>query len=149
MGINVWLDDVRRPPFGYDIWVKTVAEVIEKLELAKTSLPAGGGVILPKSKFHTVHISLDHDLTEQHYEDAVWKGAGKALPIDRSRYAEPTGLAVIEWMAKENVWVPSIWVHTLNERGSADMLDLLMKKAPRGVWYKKVTPTTAYVLERT
>jgi len=47
--MRLWLDDLRKPPFGY-VWVKTYDEAIRAL---------------PEDECVTV--SLDHDLAEEHY----------------------------------------------------------------------------------
>jgi len=111
MGNRLWLDDRRRPPWGYDLWAKTADQAIEML-LA-----------------HDVeHASLDHDLAEEHYED------GESLePIDRTRYAHKTGYAVIEWMHTADHWVADIIVHTLNGRAADEMMEKVRRCAPAWV----------------
>ena len=47
--MKLWLDDYRRPPFGFD-WVKTADDAIKALSTGKYTT-----------------VSLDHDLCEAHY----------------------------------------------------------------------------------
>lgn len=122
MGKRLWLDDTRKPPFGYDHWAKTALQAIAYLEAHEVE-----------------HCSLDHDLAEEHYPDGLVQDP-KAPPIDRSKYKELTGYAVIEWMETHNRWVPDITIHTLSMRGSREMLAKLRKAAPDHVEFRRVKP---------
>ena len=119
MAHRLWLDDRRRPPWGYDLWAKTADQAIELL-LA-----------------HDVeHASLDHDLAEEHYEDADDPRPGYGEPprsIDRTRYVHKTGYAVIEWMHTANHWVADLVVHTLNGRAADEMMEKVRRCAPAWV----------------
>lgn len=115
--MKLWLDDTRKPPWGYDLWAKTADECIEMLQ-----------------RHEVKHVSLDHDLAEEHY--AVQDGGG---PWDRSALKEKTGYAVIEWMATTGKWVAEIHVHSLST-GAQDMIDKLREAAPAGVTYARVKP---------
>ena len=122
MGKRLWLDDCRKPPFGYDLWAKTYEQAIEMLQTHEIS-----------------HASLDHDLFEEHYEPEP-TGYMPAPPLNRSKYKEKTGYAVLEWMAAQNHWVHDISVHTLNRRGGEDMLLFIERNAPNEVEARRVKP---------
>jgi hypothetical protein len=126
MGKRLWLDDSRKPPFGYDLWAKTARQAIEYLEI------------------HDIeHCSLDHDLAEEHYADSFESAAGynePPRPILREKYKELTGYAVLEWMQRESKWVPDISIHTLHGTAADDMLRLLRKEAPEHVEFRRVKP---------
>jgi hypothetical protein len=125
--MKLWLDDMRKPPFGYDLVAKTADECIQMI------------------KDHRVeHVSLDHDLCPAHYSLAESSyGYGEPPRIlDRSGFQEKTGYAVLEWMREANVWVPEIHIHTLNTQGGEDMLALLKAHAPPEVVFKRVKPHT-------
>jgi hypothetical protein len=126
---RLWLDDMRKPPFGYDLWAKTAKEAIKMLEWYGVK-PEG-----------IEHCSLDHDLAEEHYE-AEPTGYTLPPPLDRSKYKELTGYAVVEWMRDNKSWVREIHVHTLSMRGGADMMNELRKHAPEGIVIKRVKPYT-------
>jgi len=85
MSRRVWLDDIRKKPFGFDVWVNTADEAIAALAVGDVEL-----------------ISLDHDLAAEHYPDAGG-GYGEGS-LDRSRFREKTGYDVVLWMAEHNVW---------------------------------------------
>ena len=82
MAHRLWLDDRRRPPWGYDLWAKTADQAIELL-LA-----------------HDIeHASLDHDLAEEHYEGADDPRLRRAAEVHRPHEVrQQDGYAVIEWM---------------------------------------------------
>lgn len=116
----LWLDDLRPPPDGYRYWAKTVADAILYLET---------GAI--------VHCSLDHDLAEEHL---AFAGYGEGA-LDRSRYVEKTGYAVLEWMHEHNKWCPDITIHTMNPVGRRDMVNLIQGRAPAHiVWRVRMAP---------
>lgn len=131
MGKRLWLDDIRKPPFGYDLWAKTADECIAMLQV-----------------YDVEHVSLDHDLAAEHYRDveagsAAGHEATTTCPLDRESYREKTGYAVLDWMHEHNAWTPDISVHTLNPRGAEDMLSKLRNSAPANVVYRRVWPKTA------
>src|SRR5271155_3815583 len=99
--MRLWLDDRRKPPWGYDLHAKTYEECVEMLERYGDQI---------------VHVSLDHDLYDEHYEPEP-TGYMPAPPLNRSKYKEKTGYAVVEWMVETGRWVLDISVHTLNKRG--------------------------------
>ena len=110
----VFLDDLRKP-WGPE-WhlVKTADECIEVLKQ--------GGV---------EHLSLDHDLAEEHYTDQ-----------DGVEHSEKTGYHVVLWMAENNVW-PSktLIIHTMNSIGRTRMLQTAQRYAPAGLQIAVKIPT--------
>ena len=114
MSARVWLDDRRRMPIGYTHWVKTADEAIALLEA-----------------YDVEHISLDHDLGDEHYHVG---------PIDRTSYKEKTGYAVLEWMHEHDRWTADISVHSLNPKGAGDVMTKLRNRAPSHVVFRRVKP---------
>jgi hypothetical protein len=119
MGFRLWLDDKRPPPWGYDLWAKTADEAICMLQ-----------------EHEVEHCSLDHDLHDSHYADAV--GSSPPTEIDRSGYTEKTGYEVLSWMHENDRWCPDISVHTMNPRGGDDMMNKLQNRAPKWVVFRRV-----------
>lgn len=124
--MKLWLDDVRKPPWGYDLHAKTAAECIE---------------MLVKYGDEIEHVSLDHDLADEHYKSAVHTPIdAPADPLDRSAYKEQTGYAVLEWMHANDKWCIDISVHSLNAKGAEDMMTKLRNRAPEHVQFRRVWP---------
>jgi len=124
----LWLDDMRLPPWGYDLWAKTADEAISLLEFH------GGKV---------THCSLDHDLADEHYAAHHDNSGGymdPVIPIDRSEYKEKTGYEVLEWMHEHDAWVSDVSVHTMNPKGRLDMLRKLEHRAPAHVSFRSCNP---------
>lgn len=115
--MNLWLDDVRLPPIGWD-WVKTVDE-------AKTALLSG----------KVEKASLDHDLGAC---ENCWKEYRKqretglthewdALMPNCEHFG--TGYTLICWMEENDIWPPEgVRVHSANPAGAARMRQVVMKK---------------------
>lgn len=105
--MKLFLDDMRRPPFGWDR-VLTADECIVTLVSRRVE-----------------ELSLDHDLHEEHYNTS----------LDPSTYLHKTGMAVVEWLilAEAKMWPPVIYVHSLNEKGRNEMLVKLRQRAPSHV----------------
>ena len=125
VGERLWLDDMRKPPWGYDRWAKTAAECIQMLQ-----------------DHYITHVSLDHDLHDEHYgvvESSPGYGEAPTV-LDRSSFKEQTGYAVLEWMHEHNRWTQDISVHTLNPRGGDDMMNKLRNRAPGWVKFQRVKP---------
>jgi hypothetical protein len=120
--MKLWLDDMRKPPWGYDLWAKTADEAIEMLQRHKDAIE---------------HCSLDHDLADEHYLDpSVTSYTSYSSPpsvIDREKYKEKTGFYVLEWMKEQNQWVKHIHVHTLNPVGRENMVNFIKRHAPSEV----------------
>jgi hypothetical protein len=116
----LFLDDLRRP-WGPE-WhhVKTYDECI-------TAIDEGG----------VEHLSLDHDLSELHYNGELG--------------SEKTGYHVVLWMAEFNKW-PSktLIIHTMNPSGRDRMLQTAKRYAPEGleisvqIPHKEMNEYTAY-----
>jgi hypothetical protein len=85
------------------------------------------------------HVSLDHDLFDEHYLPEP-TGYMPAPPIDRSKFKEKTGYAVLEWMHAERHWVLDIAIHTLSRRGGDDMEMFIARHAPDEVKSRRVKP---------
>jgi hypothetical protein len=115
---RLWLDDVRKPPFGYDLVAKTADEAIAILQA-----------------FEVEHCSLDHDLGLEAY--ATVSGD---QPIHRSTLKEKTGYDVLLWMEETDRWCPDISIHTMNPKGAIDMMLKLEYRAPSHVQYRRVWP---------
>jgi hypothetical protein len=113
MTLRLWLDDRRLSPWGYDLQAKTANEAIWHIEHQPV-----------------VHVSLDHDLASEHYDDAASDASSPSRVIDRSRYREKTGYAVLEWMRDSGRWVPDIGVHTRRSLAAAEMLAFIRRFAP-------------------
>lgn len=120
--MKLWLDDCRKPPFGYDLWAKTADEAIAYLEYY-------GDLI--------THCSLDHDLADEHFMSG---NNYMSDYLDREKYKEKTGYEVIVWMVQHDKWVPDITVHTMNPTGGKDMINLLIGRAPDGVKFRRGMP---------
>ena len=92
--MKVWLDDIRPAPPGW-LHVRSYDEAVALIENE-------GGQI--------THISLDHDLAEEHHEGDFSDGK--------------TGFDVLHFLL-ETGYRPIIDVHTMNPAGMQRMLDLL------------------------
>lgn len=125
--MKLWLDDRRKPPWGYDLWARDFDEAVALLTAHKDLLE---------------HVSLDHDLADAHYESAADGGYGVApTPIDRSKYKEKTGYDVALYMVEHGLWpTTSVYVHSLNGTGAADMIALLTRHAPAHITIRRVWP---------
>lgn len=122
MGLRLWLDDRRTPPWGYDLHAKTAVECCSFLsDLGVAEIE---------------HVSLDHDLDESHYGYGLQGGS-----IDRTLFSVPTGLYVVEFMVMSKLFPKSINVHTLNPRGAEDMLSLLLEQAPVNIQLTRIKAT--------
>jgi hypothetical protein len=102
--MKLWLDDERKPPPGYSHWVKSADECIEALKSGKYD-----------------HVSLDHDLADEHYKEGGW------MPHVSK---EKTGQAVVDWMIENSWWPAEVRVHTMNPVGRKNMLTALLRYAP-------------------
>lgn len=109
--MNLWLDDIRRPPArGVWQWVKTYDEAIKAL-----------------STFNYDWVSLDHDLADEHYANWAREGSGQATIAPR----EKTGYDVALWMAENNVWPrEGVVVHSWNYPGADRMRGIVDRYGP-------------------
>jgi hypothetical protein len=103
--MNLWLDDMRKPPWGFDLWAKTYEECIELLTLHKDAI---------------VCVSLDHDLAPEHYvaDSTGYMSSARREP-DES--VNKTGFRVLEWMRDNSWWPEELAIHTLSEFGRERM----------------------------
>lgn len=99
--MKLWLDDVRLPPEGW-VWCKTAVEAIEVLATGEVE-----------------EASLDHDLgcCEACTQCTGLHGYSNGC-IHNCHW---TGYTVVKWMAENNVWPETIWVHSANPVGAANM----------------------------
>lgn len=110
MKIKCWLDDNRKPPIGW-FWAQNYSEMIE---LCK--------------KYTFTEVSLDHDLTEEHY-----KMAFDYSKKDEEIYnnAKETGYDFFVWMKDNNYWPEIIRIHSASNQGRKRMVDYALKHAPK------------------
>jgi hypothetical protein len=108
---KLWLDDVRKPPFGWE-WAKTYEEAVKILQ--------GGDVSL---------CSLDHDLGEEHYVH-LQDPHGYEENLKKTTLA--TGYHVALYMAEQGIHPPFVWVHSMNPTGAEAICSLLNRTRPEG-----------------
>lgn len=105
--MKIFLDDMRKPPFGWDR-VMTADACIEALQEYGTLVE---------------ELSLDHDLHEEHYDTSR----------DPRSYKHKTGFAVVDWIVTQTVWPSVIYVHSLNRERREAMVAKLVEHAPAHV----------------
>jgi hypothetical protein len=94
----LWLDDYRRPPTSEWTWAKDYNQAVTIL-----------------NKGEVVFASLDHDLSDEHYQNQTG-----------SNFKEKTGYHVMLWMEENNVWPEQgVRVHTMNPSAKVKMLQLV------------------------
>ncbi len=125
--LKLFLDDERSTPVGYSLRAKTADECIELLATKQVW-----------------HVSLDHDLADEHYawQVTTQKSGGynaPLLPWPRDEFDVLTGYAVLQWMKETDSWVPDIQVHSLST-GADDMMAFLKEHAPEWVTHRRVKP---------
>lgn len=116
--MRVWLDDTRDPRlFGRAglVWVKTAVETINLLNYETVTF-----------------LSLDHDLSPQQYDI-------HSRDLDDSDYKIDTGLAVIQWMKKNNI-IPrdGLEIHTGNTIKRLEMVNLARTFIPDDKVFVKI-----------
>lgn len=109
--MRVWLDDVRVPPDHTWTWVKTAHD-------ARCALLKGG----------VVEISLDHDLSDEHYAAEMYDP--HAYAAIRQNFKNETGYDVVLFMRQYNLWPEVIRVHTMNPAGRHAMEQIINLHAP-------------------
>ena len=119
VSLKLFLDDERRTPIGYSLRAKTVEECISWLEARVVW-----------------HVSLDHDLDNEHYKFQHSQGD---QPWPRDTMKVKTGYEVLVWMHANDAWVPDISIHSLST-GVNDMMAFLRKNAPDWVEFRRVKP---------
>lgn len=120
--MKVWLDDVRKPPVGWE-WAKTAEQAI--------ALVQSGDV---------TEISLDHDLEPEHYRVLIesadpndpnsqaYVTLGGPVEVDEvATTSDRTGYAVCLWMAEHNVWPPIVRIHSASAPGRERMKSVVQR----------------------
>lgn len=108
--LKLWHDDVRRPPEGDWLWVRTNEEARRALAYAA----------LVDQPF--VEASLDHDLGLHDYDPDVPDADLQRLP-DGARPEE--GWELVEWMIDCDVVPEKVTIHSWNPNGADRMAALL------------------------
>ena len=111
---KLFLDDFRKPSDIYNAdgigWtlVTSYDEFVAIIE--KNGLPT--------------HMSLDHDLADEHYEPDVWKWGN---PINYDKCQEKTGLSCVKWLAENEYDTRGLWinVHSANPVGAENIASYL------------------------
>jgi hypothetical protein len=108
--MKLFLDDMRKPPFGWER-VLTADACIACIE-----------VLSDQRYVRVEELSLDHDLHEEHYDTSR----------DPTTYQHKTGMAVVDWLANAHIdmWPAIVYVHSLNERARGEMVKRLKGYAP-------------------
>jgi hypothetical protein len=129
--MNLWLDDIRKPPEGWH-WVKTPAQIIALLEMFASPTLIGEDI---------EWISFDHDLGIDP-EKAEAYNTGKI----QEHKAEMTGYEVVLWMAEHNVWpTQGCIVHSANPVGAKNIRGVIDRYGP----YDKPCPWNPTWLDST
>lgn len=111
--MNLWLDDVRLPPIGWE-WVKTVDEAKEKLLTGRVE-----------------KASLDHDLGACNTCMERWRTGGVVEEMPNCEHFG-TGYTLICWMEEHNIWPPEgVTVHSMNPVGRERMQQVVRKMTRR------------------
>jgi len=122
--MKVWLDDVRKPPVGWE-WRKTALEAIELLKSGEVR-----------------ELSLDHDLEPEHYDLPIEENIAVITVGDKtdsqesenedpySRLPDTTGYSVCLWMAQNDVWPPIMYIHSASPPGRARMKSIIERYKP-------------------
>lgn len=105
--MNLWLDDIRKPPVGLVngvewTWAKSDAEARKYL---------GSGLV--------EFASLDHDLAEEHYATGIEGGWGGGSWYSRNG----TGYDTICFIEENDLWPKNgVRCHSMNPVGKSNML---------------------------
>lgn len=94
--VNLWIDDVRRPPEGWD-WAKTSREAIQ---------------MLTETQYERV--SFDHDLGPLSMQELL------ALTDDEAKHdynLVDTTRPVVMYLCEMDSWPPVVYVHSANPVG--------------------------------
>jgi hypothetical protein len=112
--LGLWVDDLRpKPESGRWHWAKNYNDAIVFLE----------------SYTYDV-VSLDHDLNDFHMQ-SMNDGGEIDYDLPRGRQ-EKTGYHVALWMVEQNVFPPTVRVHTMNPVGGQNICQLLRRYHPGG-----------------
>lgn len=125
MEYNLFLDDFRHPydcvPYmsNREIYAKWKWEIVRNYDefveyITKNGLPT--------------HVSFDHDLADEHYDDSMYGGQAD---YDRmyQEFKEKTGLDCAKWLVDycmdNNQKLPEYSVHSMNPAGGKNILEYL------------------------
>lgn len=76
------------------------------------------------------HISFDHDLADDHYDDSMYKGK-EAYEMHISKSKEKTGYDcakfVKQFYKENNISLPIMFVHSMNPVGTQNIINLFNK----------------------
>lgn len=120
--MKLWHDDVRPAPEGW-VWVKNNDDA--KIILASNAV---------------THISLDHDLGADMYEEA------ERLPLAERIYlcgaSEDNGMKLVDWMVEQDICPPTVVIHSWNHGRAGEMGRRLKERFPGS--NVKVIPFSAF-----
>ena len=124
--IQIWYDDIRRPPYPEDewVWVRTTKAAIAAFELLKDRIEV---------------ISLDHDMglenEDPDQDSAIY------LKHYNAGLQEDNGVKLVEWMIENNVGREAIiTIHSWNPDGAKRMKQLLIAANYPDVYVKAFDP---------
>lgn len=112
--MKLWLDDIRKPDFGFDLWAKTYEQCVE---------------LLAKYKDKIEIVSLDHDLAPEHYVNESVNYFDASNQPNES--VNKTGYRILEWFKENNWWPEQLIIHTLSEFGRGRMKAYCREHAPK------------------
>lgn len=107
---RLWLDDVRRPLPGFDLWARTAEDAREYMRLHEVEA-----------------VSLDHDLGGHDLDpdaDETYLFRGDA---------EDSGLRFAEWMIKHDIVPRTVYIHSWSPVGAENMQRAFDNAAQRGL----------------
>jgi len=97
MMIKIWVDDVRKAPKDYDIWMKSVTDTIHFLKHCHNR--------------HDLFLDLDHDagdyakLGGDYYKILDWCEAHDYTPVVKFHSMNPVGVEKMRQIAQRNHWL--------------------------------------------
>jgi hypothetical protein len=121
MVVNLWHDDVRRPPNADWIWARTNDEAKETL-----------------TDYEVDVISMDHDLGGHDLDpDApeTW--------LHRGPSSDGTGLDLVDWMIQNECVPRTVYIHSWNGPGAMHMIQTLISARQQGL-----IPESTYIVRR-
>lgn len=111
--MKVWLDDVRYPPPGDWVWVKSFSEAVQ---------------CFMENKGLIEEASLDHDLGFGDDAEGIDLFSATELHYDDD---EPTGYDFVKWIWEHDAWPSrSLGIHTANPAGSINMRAVIERYGP-------------------
>lgn len=126
---NLFLDDFRTP------------EVASKYMLARGVAPTlyteNDWIVVKNYNEFVNHIeknglpdliSFDHDLSDEHYDPSMYKGAAAYAEAEK-RFTEKTGYHCAQWLIEYCIdnkqYIPDFIVHSMNPVGTKNIQELL------------------------